>query len=38
MTDYKASFKCNIPFIGIRNSETTFPKGTEIIENFNEII
>tara|TARA_B100001175_G_C19505874_1_gene640835 strand:- start:2467 stop:3087 length:621 start_codon:yes stop_codon:yes gene_type:complete len=38
MTDYNASFKCNIPFIGIRNSETNFPKGTVIIENFNEII
>tara|TARA_B100001559_G_C16420440_1_gene584814 strand:- start:527 stop:1147 length:621 start_codon:yes stop_codon:yes gene_type:complete len=38
MTDYNASFKCNIPFVGIRNSETTFPKGTMIIENFNEII
>lgn len=36
MTDYKAAKSCNIPFIGIKNSDTKFPLGTALIEDFND--
>lgn len=36
MTDYNAALECKIPFIGIQNnfSQSVFPKGTKLIENF----
>jgi len=36
MTDYNAAKKCNISFIGINNSDTRFPEGTTLIEDFND--
>jgi hypothetical protein len=36
MTDYKAAKACNIPFVGIRNNETVFPEGTNLINDFND--
>ena len=36
MTDYKAAKSCNIPFIGIKNTDTKFPSGTALIEDFND--
>ena len=38
MTDYNAALSCKIPFIGIRNSHTTFPKGTVTIDNFKDLL
>ena len=37
ITDYNAALRCKIPFIGIRNSHTTFPKGTVTIDNFKDL-
>jgi phosphoglycolate phosphatase-like HAD superfamily hydrolase len=37
MTDYYAAKSRDIPFIGIRNSLTTFPQGTIVIDNFEEL-
>lgn len=37
ITDYNAALGCKIPFIGIRNSHTTFPKGTLTIKNFKDL-
>lgn len=34
MTDYNASIECNVPFVGIKNTDTTFPKNTFLINNF----
>ena len=36
MTDHKAAKETNVNFIGIKNSETTFPSNTTLISNFND--
>lgn len=36
MTDYNAAQICKIPFIGVENSATIFPKGTTIIRDFED--
>lgn len=36
MTDFNAAYKCNLPFIGIKNNHTDFPSGTIIIEDFTD--
>ena len=36
MTDYNASIETGIPFIGIKNKNTIFPKDTIIINDFND--
>jgi HAD superfamily hydrolase (TIGR01549 family) len=38
MTDYNAAQFCAIPFIGIKNAETTFPDGTIIIRDFEDLV
>lgn len=38
MTDYNASMATNINFIGVKNLETTFPKGTIEVKNLLEIL
>jgi HAD superfamily hydrolase (TIGR01549 family) len=38
MTDFTAAKLSNIPFIGIKNSETIFPQGTTIINDFTDSI
>ena len=38
MTDYNASTKCGIPFIGIKNNKTQFPEKTTLINDFNDLI
>ena len=38
MTDYNAAQICKIPFIGIENYATIFPKGTTIIKDFEDSI
>mgnify|MGYP001296350690 CR=1 FL=1 len=34
MTDYNASVKTGVPFVGIMNKNTIFPKGTILINDF----
>lgn len=36
ITDYKAAKVCGIPFIGMKNNDTTFPLGTFVIEDFTD--
>lgn len=38
MTDYKAAFETKVPFIGIKNPRTVFPKGTYVVNDFNQLI
>ncbi len=38
MTDYNAAQISEIPFIGIENPETTFPSGTTIIRDFEDLV
>jgi HAD superfamily hydrolase (TIGR01549 family) len=37
LTDYNAALKCNIPFVGIKNNSTIFPKNTNLINHFDDI-
>lgn len=36
ITDYKAALVCQVSFVGIKNSDTIFPEGTLLIDNFND--
>ena len=38
MTDYNASVKTGIDFIGVRNDDTEFPFGTTEVDSLLEII
>lgn len=37
MTDYDAAKACSIPFVGIINDDTEFPKKTYLIKNFRQL-
>ncbi len=37
LTDYNAALQCDIPFIGIKNDFTVFPKKTNLINHFEDI-
>jgi phosphoglycolate phosphatase-like HAD superfamily hydrolase len=37
ITDYNTAIECNVPFIGLKNTNTVFPKGTILINDFHDI-
>lgn len=37
MTDYNAAKVCGIPFVGVKSLDFTFPEGTFVIDDFNDV-